>query len=370
MRTNKGPRIELNPAGLYEVRWTINGRSKRLSTKTADMQEAQRFLASWILDTRKSPASVDTKSILTSYREEHVEEQVIDKRRIDDCFRPLYAEFGDLMPQELTCDRVAKYKVNRKNGTHGRAVTDSTIRRELVALKAALNHAVKQKRVNPSDVPAISLPPEAPSRDFWLNEAEEHAFVLLAAQTSVIRLSRIHRFVVLALETAARRKSIETLRWEQVDLLAGVIRFDKDGKRIKKKRRVAVPISDRLRPILERAYQERTSEFVLDTPYSVQHHFEALTARASQRIGLKFTNLTIHDLRRTWATLAARAGVNLFQIAGVLGDTVTTVEKAYAHHCPDHLRGAVNFRKVDSPNQFLEPSVGLALAVASATLAR
>jgi hypothetical protein len=42
--------------------------------------------------------------------------------------------------------------------------------------------------------------------------------------------------------------------------------------------------------------------------------------------------------------LAARAGVDLFRVAGVLGDTIATVERAYAHHCPDHLRAAVNFR--------------------------
>jgi hypothetical protein len=53
-----------------------------------------------------------------------------------------------------------------------------------------------------------------------------------------------------------------------------------------------------------------------------------------------------------------------------LGDTVVTVEKSYAHHCPDHLRGAVNFREVESPTEFLKPLVGSALAVESATLAR
>jgi len=58
----------------------------------------------------------------------------------------------------------------------------------------------------------------------------------------------------------------------------------------------------------------------------------------------KFMQVTPHTLRHTWATLAARAGVPLFQVAGVLGDTLPTVMRVYAHHCPDHLRGAVNFR--------------------------
>lgn len=342
-RPNKGPRLVLNEAGIHEVRWSENGRSKRVSTRTSDLSEAQRFLAGWILEAdaeKKAAETFNIRRLLADYRTEHVEEQVIDKRRIDDCIRHLDAAFGELFPSDLTSNRMATYKKDRRNA----GVVDSTVRRELVALVAALNHAVKQRKIASTDVPHIAMPPNPPSRDFWLNETEERAFLELAARTSGDKLSRIHRFVAIALDTAARRKSIETLRWSQVDLLAGIINFDKDGKRQKNKRRVPVPISNRLRPVLERAYNERTTEWVLDTPYSVQHHYEALTARACKEISEKFADITIHDLRRTWATLAARAGVNLFQIAGVLGDTMATVERAYAHHCPDHLRAAVNFR--------------------------
>lgn len=38
----------------------------------------------------------------------------------------------------------------------------------------------------------------------------------------------------------------------------------------------------------------------------------------------------------------AQAGVDLWEIAGVLGDTLATVEKTYAHHHPDYLRRAIN----------------------------
>ena len=53
---------------------------------------------------------------------------------------------------------------------------------------------------------------------------------------------------------------------------------------------------------------------------------------------------TRHDLRRTWATLRAQAGVDLFAIAGVLGDTIETVTKHYAHHHPDFLRKAMDLK--------------------------
>jgi hypothetical protein len=38
----------------------------------------------------------------------------------------------------------------------------------------------------------------------------------------------------------------------------------------------------------------------------------------------------------------AQAGADLWDIAGILGDTLATVEKTYAHHHPDYLRKAAN----------------------------
>jgi integrase len=108
---------------------------------------------------------------------------------------------------------------------------------------------------------------------------------------------------------------------------------------------VPVPISDRLRPVLERAFQEKGSEFVLDTPASIQKAYNRVLDAFTSVNKAKAAKMTCHTLRHTWATLAARAGVDLYQIAGVLGDTFATVERNYLHHAPEHLRVAVNFKK-------------------------
>jgi integrase len=185
-------------------------------------------------------------------------------------------------------------------------------------------------------IPRIKMTVKSNPRDVWLTEQQEAEFLALAAKTSGARMSRLHRFVVVALNTAARRGSIERLWWEQVDFQAGIIDF-RSGT-TSSKRRVPVPISDRLRPDLERAYAERTSPYVLDATGDLRHQWVAWIKTTP------FPHLRPHDLRRTWATLAARAGVSLWDIAGVLGDTISVVTTHYAHHTPDHLRGAVNRR--------------------------
>lgn len=360
-RPNKGPRLEQNSGGFYEIRWTENGRSKRVSTRATSLQEAQRFFAGWLTesDTAASEAGTLTvKQILKFYLNTHVEEQVIAQERAILAARNIELDMGDLTPRELTAERIAKYKRRRRSGElNGRAVTDGTIRRELVTLVAALNHARRHRKIQ--DTPAISLPPIPPPRDLWMDESEEQAFWIIAESTNGDRLSREFRFVAIALETAARLNSVVGLRWEQVDLDAQIIRFDKDGKRQKNKRRVAVPISDRLLPVLKRAFAERTGDFVLDNDTDIRRAFNRIVSQAASTIDKRLAAVTPHTLRHTWATLAARAGVDLYEIAGVLGDTLATVERNYLHHCPNHLRGAINFKTAAARNVGVKPESGV-----------
>ena len=127
------------------------------------------------------------------------------------------------------------------------------------------------------------------------------------------------------------------MTWDRVDLASGLIDLRDPTRHATKKRRAQVPISARLRPLLERAKREAISPYVLDGG-SIRKAWTTWVMSSS------FPHITPHDLRRTWATLAARAGVPLWDIAAVLGDTVEVVTKHYAIHQPEHLRSAIDAR--------------------------
>ena len=107
-------------------------------------------------------------------------------------------------------------------------------------------------------------------------------------------------------------------------------------------------MSDRLLEVMKRAHEERVSEYVLDTNKSVFFLFTQICKQAEKEISPKFKNVTPHTLRHTWATLAARSGTDFYMIAGVMNASLQTILKNYAHHSPEHLRKAVNFRKNNS----------------------
>ena len=349
-KANNGPRLAANNAGIWEIRWTEGRRSHRLSTKHSVRAEAEQVFARWIIE-RNAPVAchVTVRSALDAYLAEHVKQVVVDKQRQEDCARWLTAELGDLTPAGLTPDVMLAYRRRREQGkVNGHPVGSGTLRRELNCLVAAFNHAIRHRRMPQSEMPHIDLPMPPPPKDIWLDETEAEQLWQAAERQG----GRGYLFTALALDTASRKKAIEQLRWDQVDMVAGVIHFQNDGGQRTNKRRVAVPVSERLAKVLAKAKESADTEWVLVSPYSIQHAFDRVKANAYMATqNEKFMQISPHALRHTWATLASRAGVPLFQVAGVLGDSLPTVMRVYAHHSPEHLRGAVNFRSPSLPSR-------------------
>lgn len=265
--------------------------------------------------------------------------------------RQVVAALGDRLVSELTTDRLNEYRDKRLE-----TVASGTVRRELVQLKAVLGWA-RDAKVVPSDVqPKITLPPDGAAKVRYLSEREEEAVWKAASELFLdsglpFRERRIGLFVCIALETAARMEAILGLTWDRVDTTRWVIDYRDPQKVVTKKRRVPVPVSDRLLPVLSRAMLDAAMQpgglmagggYVMGHPGKVQKAFDAFRRKVGRSGGVG--HFTIHDMRRTWASLRLQWGVPIEEVAGVLGDTVAVVEKHYAHFIPGYLRGAVNAR--------------------------
>lgn len=309
----------------YWVARLPDGREKSTRTKSRKMAEAIRN--QW-----QTAGALSVGAVLDKY--------VLDcqARRVrgthEYALKPVRGFFARLDPADITPELVRDYCGLRAH------VSPSTQRRELAGLVAALNWGRQQGFVQA--VPHIPLPTEnkrVRARQTFLDEEEEAVFYAYALGASVgkPRLDRVTLFVCLIMDTAARKEAVLGLTWDRVDLRGGTIDFRDPALPTTKKRRTVVPISFRLRPLLERAARERTTKYVLGFR-DIRREYEAFVRDTP------FPHITPHDLRRTWATLAARAGVPLWEIAGVLGDTVEVVTQHYAVHCPNHLRGAVDVR--------------------------
>lgn len=334
------PRLTISKSGLWEVRFTERDeeagryRSKSVSCRTADRAAAEAFLVG-LVDAEEHAARSSRAPTVAELVDEYGAAALANKKGETQqiCLQHLKREFGAVRLLDLTPTKIIRYREKR-------GVKDSTLRRELETLRVALNYAVKVKRIRRDDVPHIELPRPTQARRVYLADADERAFYRLALAHSdgSRRLSRLARFVAIALDTGARAGAIRGLTWGRVDIAAGRIDFHEAGRQVHNKRRSLVPISRRLRPVLERALKERKTGFVLDHPGEIKKTWQRWIATTPH------PDLHIHDMRRTWATLTISHGVSVVTVASILGDDPATVLKHYAQFIPGEAQTAVDVR--------------------------
>lgn len=322
-----------NASGVYYVHWTDGRRSKRASTHQREASLADAALDEWL-----KFQGTDAEAEVTATCADVWLAVYGDKYRAH--WRNLDEHFGPVVVTRVTDELEAEYIARRRSGRIGtKPAAPSSITTELALLRASWSRASKApfKIIPASAVPQLPpLPEGSPPRTRWLRPEELQRLFDATAPSDGERMSRLHRFLWIARETAARRNAIETLTWAQVDFDDRIIHFNPEGRRQTSKRRASVPMSDALFAVLERAHLERESDYVLDRPTNIGPSVYLLTRK------LGMTDVSAHTLRHTAATYMARSGVSLWIIAQVLGNSVAQVERTYAKYQPDFARPHMN----------------------------
>lgn len=223
--------------------------------------------------------------------------------------------------------------------------TDATIRRELVVLVAAGNHALARKRIDVSEKPSVKMPREVvifdgeddtlPGQPFFSREQITQLIDLAAQETADPKLEMM-RWIRVCYYTAARRRSVEQMMTKQVVFSRRKINLATPGKIQTKKRQPVVPIFKAIEEDLRVLCAGKGPADRLFRPRSFYREFMAL-CRA-----LDFPEPHHpHMLRHSRATHLLQDGKSIWDVAKLLGDTVATVELNYGHHAPDDLRAAL-----------------------------
>ncbi len=346
--------------GYWYVHWSDGRRSKRQSLGTRDEKQALSRFAQWLLLDGKDRDVVTEKVDYTveeawkRYQDKHVQRAGINQKIVDYSWKNLQGYFGPLLVKQVTQDRIDEYEEKRRAGKISTPASAATIRRELAYLVAALNFAAgpKGKLFPQSHIQSFSLPDSSPPRERWLRIEEVEALLRAAAEGrgDDERLTKIERFIWLAVFTGARKTAILNLKWSQVDFEVGVIDYRDPTLRETKKRRAVVPIAAELRPVLEKAREQRKTEYVLDSPHDGIWAALQIVANRAGLGGSKTkkgkcpegTGISPHTLRHTAGTLMARAGVSLWDVANILGNTMQVTEKVYSKWTPDNPAATVD----------------------------
>lgn len=339
-RRNTGAKLRWFPErGAYYICWTVNGRSRKCSTGTAEREEAEISLADWLqvrsrtITGPSDPAKTLITDCLAFYAEERGP-KIIGRETMANAIDNLTEFWIERVVTDINPNTCSRYCTVRGVGT-------GTTRRELGVLQAAINWAYRNGRL--TRTVAVQLPEAPQPKKRWLTRSEA-ARLLRASRTPEAR-GYMPLFILLGLYTGRRKEALLSLRWPQIDLHVGVIDFDLPGRKITKKTRGKCRIPSSLLPHLIRARRRGADlSYVLNIEGRRIGDIKKGFAAACRRAGLE--DVTPHTLRHTAVTWRLNNEVNTWDVGGFIGMSPRTVEAVYGHHGGERMQETANAVKV------------------------
>lgn len=217
---------------------------------------------------------------------------------------------------------IESYKRKRKE-----QVSPATVNRELACFKHMFSMAIKWDKADTNPVKRVNLFKEE-RKPFRILLPEEEETLIGAAP------GHLKPILIVAVNTGMRKGEILDLRWENVDLVNGVITVEK-SKNWKLRQ---IPMNSRVFETLRSL--KRTGDYVFskrngDPRHSVRRAFEV----AREKAGIP--KCRFHDLRHTFASRLVMAGVDLVTVKELLGHSSITTTMIYSHPSPEHKKKAV-----------------------------
>ncbi len=143
----------------------------------------------------------------------------------------------------------------------------------------------------------------------------------------------LYTAVVLALSTGARRMEVLGLRWQDIDLMRGVITLHetKNGER-----RI-LPLTGHALDLIKQ--HSKVRRLVSDLVFPGKNLQSSIDIRTPWKTAVKragITDFRFHDLRHSAASYLAMNGASLAEIAEILGHKTLQMVKRYSHLSEAH----------------------------------
>lgn len=233
--------------------------------------------------------------------------------------RVLVSMLGETRVDDLVADRRAKILLAFIEKSREAGRKDPSIRNNLILLSSAIK-AVRATYKLPSNR-VLGLAQQQAK----LNYLTEDEFLGLLPLVE----ERYRAFVAIARYTGLRISDVYGLRWPMIDRVGMVI----DAKTLKTGKQVRSPIPKQLVPVLNDLWASRV---LGDDRLFREAHWVGFSGRvriafkaACKKIGRQ--DMRLHDLRHSFCTSLAKAGVQIGTIADMAGHSTTRTTEKYVH---------------------------------------
>ncbi len=251
--------------------------------------------------------------------------------------------FGDTLLNDITPRLLTEYR----SMCRGKGLAPSSINQRRTLLRHAFKLAIREwEWVKENPVDRVGREKVNNARDRWLTIEQENRLIessvayLACRGNDKIATYWLQEIVVFALNTGMRQDEILSLLGSHVDLFrrtVTVVRSKNGEKR-------TIPLSIRAFELLKVKVKGMDSGSGFVFPSEAGTKIDDKNLRRAFYEALKraeIDDFRFHDLRHTFATRLAQAGVDLYKIAKLLGHKDIKMTQRYSHHYPESLRDGV-----------------------------
>jgi integrase len=303
----------------------------------------RRYIAELERQGRKKATVVAVESILRIWLEPFLGERDVRRIKAEDV--------NDLILLMEKGDRPgARQKGDRR---YGKPVGVKSIRNYIGTLSALLGFAERKGWLETNVARRIDLPQTTRSEDIHFLEVDEVNALVAAAQPGAYE--GIDRALYLtAAMTGLRQGELVALRWRDVDWPAGRVRVRQNyvlgefGTPKSKRSTRSVPLADAVGGELERLFKasgrQGDDDLVFADPHTSGPLDKAAILRRYRKV-LRAAKLDesrrFHDLRHTFGTRMAAAGVSMRTLQEWMGHRDIETTQRYADYAPSPREAAI-----------------------------
>lgn len=341
-RQSSGPRLVRRK---NKPNWFIryidekSGKQKDFSTGTSNREEAEEKLAQFLSERsnlrRGGPLShhqITVAQILDDYARYKMGSPSAE--RLSYSMIHLLGFWHNLNLNHVNVSTVHEYLKSRITKNRSQA----TVRRELVDLRSAINHAAKSYKIVPIAFP--KLPKDSSPKKRWLSE-REFARLLAAAKHNYRSKFTLRLFLIIAFYSGARKTAIMELTWKQINFDNKTIDFNQDHLEQNNKKRAFIPMPPEIERFLIRRAQRyaHLTSYVFHQKHNPSKRIKHIDKgfRAATKLA-KLIDVTPHTLRHSRISLLLQNGEKPINVSNYVRVSQPTIDRVYGHHSDHDLR--------------------------------
>lgn len=331
----------------YQLVYFVDGKRTKVSTKTANKKEAERFLKSFIPQEKIKKVELEESKVkkpsikLSSFIEEYktyvsntYSEKYL-KKAVKPSFAALQKNIPDIQLQMISTRIIDQFiSTASASSKHSASLYYRT-------LKAAFNKAVIWNYIEVNPFNKIKSPKVPQSFPVFISESE---LIEILNNTEVQLMKDIF---ITAFYTGMRLGELLNMKWDWIDFSQNIITIKNSNDfNSKNKRDRIIPIHQKVKIVLQTVYQlskdQNSLLFSRNGRLKLNEDFVSKQFKKAVRAAKLNDKIHFHSLRHSFASALVQRGISLYAVKELLGHGNIKTTQIYSHLQQDNLVNAIN----------------------------